>query len=108
MAIALARPATCVDHREACVAKALSSGVADAGSFHVCRRGRLTVVPLLACGSYGQPASHDGQLDLSMRVRRVLVLAPLLGLMREDLLAANALASGQIHRAGPLADPSLR
>lgn len=67
-------------------------------------------VALCACLGLGQHASHQGYLDLLgyFRPRRVDVLAPLLGVMREDLVIADALAFAQINRAGRLANPRWR
>jgi hypothetical protein len=94
MAVAFTGRAAGMDHCEALVTKALGSGVTDPGLCHVRRMGRQATIALLACVSYGQPASHHGQLNLPTRVRRVLVPTLLLGLMRENLASTDALAPG--------------
>jgi hypothetical protein len=85
-------------------------GVADPGLLHIRRMRGYASVALCACLGLGELAPHHGYLDLLgyFRPRRVDVLAPLLGVMREDLVIADALASAQIYGAGRLADPRRR
>jgi hypothetical protein len=81
-------------------------GVADPGQLHVRRVSRYASVALLACLGLGQLAPHHRYLYLGyFGPRRIDVVTTLLGVMREDLIVADALALAQIYRAGVLANP---
>jgi hypothetical protein len=110
MAVSLALAPAGVDHREASLAKICGCGVSDPGPLHVCWVSGYASVALCARLGLSQLASHHRHLDLIgyFRPRRIDVLAPLLGVMRENLVIADALASAQIYRAGILANPRWR
>jgi hypothetical protein len=110
MPITLAFRAAGVDDREAFSAKTISSCISDASQLNVCWVDGLATVALNARLSLCQRAAHYRYLQLVryLRPRRVDVLAALLGVMGEDLLVADALASGQVNIAGSTANPRLR
>ena len=103
-------PAARVNHGESLLAEIPGSGIANPGSSYICWMSRHTPVALRGCLRLGQPAPHYRHLGLVgyLRPRRVDVLAPPLGVMREDLVVDDALSPFQIVRACVLANPCLR
>jgi hypothetical protein len=110
MAIPLAGRAARVDNREAFLAESASSRVPDTGSPNVGRVDGLAAIALNACLSRCQCAAHHRYLCLVLylRPRRVDELTALLGVLSEDLLVADALASGQVDIASSSANPRPR
>jgi hypothetical protein len=95
MTVSLTLTPAGVDHREALLAKIPGPGVPDPSLLNVCRvRGHASVA-LCACLGPGELAPHHGYLNLLgyLRPRRFDVLTPQLGVMREYLVIADALAS---------------